>query len=85
MFWVYIIKSQKDNKFYTGITNNVERRLIEHSIGRISTPSTLNRGPFVLVYKESFNTRKEARGKEKFLKSGAGRDWRDKNFNNIRE
>jgi len=83
MFWVYIIKSKKDNNFYTGITDNVERRLSEHSEGKKSTPSTLKRGPFVLVYKESFNTRKEAREKEKFLKSGAGRSWRDIKFKNI--
>lgn len=78
MFWVYIIKSQKDKKFYTGITKDVERRLSEHSAGKSSTPSTLNRGPFVLVFKESFCSREEAREKEKWLKSGAGREWRDK-------
>lgn len=75
MFWVYVIKSQKDNKFYTGMTNNLERRLIEHNLGKKSTPSTHNRGPFVLVHKEVFKTRYEVRKKEKWLKSGAGREW----------
>lgn len=75
MFWVYIIKSQKDNKLYTGMTNNLKRRLTEHNLGIVSTPSTHNRGPFVLVHKELFQTRSEARVKEKWFKSGAGRDW----------
>lgn len=75
MFSVYVIKSQKDNHLYTGITNNLERRLAEHNLGKKSTPSTYNRGPFILIYKEIFQTRKEAREKEKWFKSGAGREW----------
>jgi putative endonuclease len=83
MFWVYIIKSKKDSKFYTGITNDFDRRLMEHNIGETSTSSTLNRGPFILVYKEEFSTRKEARKKEKWFKSGVGRKWRNEKFDNI--
>ncbi len=80
MFWVYILKSKKDERFYTGITQDFERRLEEHNKGKSSTPSTSHRGPFVLVYKESFSTRLEAREKEKWLKSGKGREWRNKNI-----
>jgi len=78
MYFVYILKSLRDNKFYTGITNNLERRLREHNKGSKSTPSTLYRGPFHLAYSEKFQTRKEARERERFLKSGAGREWRNK-------
>src|SRR3989344_7541404 len=74
MFWVYVIKSQKDNKLYTGMTNNLERRLAEHNLGMKSTPSTHKRGPFLLIHKEIFETRSEAREKEKWMKSGAGRE-----------
>ncbi|QQG42449.1 MAG: GIY-YIG nuclease family protein [Candidatus Giovannonibacteria bacterium] len=77
MYFVYIIRSQKDNKFYTGITNNLERRLAQHNKGKKSTPSTLHRGPFKIFYYEAFKTRTEARAKEKFLKSGAGREFRN--------
>ena len=77
MYFVYIIKSLKDGKFYTGITVNLERRLTEHSVGRRSTISTLKRGPFKLVYKETTPDRKTARIREKFLKSGTGREFRD--------
>lgn len=75
---VYIIQSQKDNKFYTGLTNNLERRLSEHNQGKHSTPSTLYRGPFNLVYKEECDNRVMARQREKYWKSGEGREMRDK-------
>ena len=73
---VYIIQILKDNKFYTAITNNIERRLREHNRGTTSTPSTKNRGPFKLIYRENGFTLPEARKREKYLKSGIGREWR---------
>lgn len=78
MYYVYIIQSLKDRKFYTGITNNLERRISEHNRGKESTLSTKNRGPFKLVYKELVSDKKSARLREKFLKSGKGREFRDK-------
>jgi putative endonuclease len=75
MYYIYVIKSKKDNKFYTGFTNNLNRRLQEHNQGKVSTPSTRNRGPFELVYKELAKTRIEARAREKYLKSGCGREF----------
>ena len=77
-YFVYIIKSSKDNKYYTGITNNIERRLEEHNRGKHNTPSTLNRGPFILIYKEVCSTRQLARSREKLWRSGSGRELRDK-------
>jgi len=75
MYYVYVLKSLKDGKLYTGITNNLDRRLKEHNKGKPSTPSTKNRGPFILIYKESVKSRKEARRREKYLKSGIGREF----------
>lgn len=76
--YVYILKSIKDNKYYTGITNNIERRIKEHNRGKHNTQSTLNRGPFVLIYKEQCASRQLARNREKFWKSGSGRELRNK-------
>ena len=76
-YTVYIIKSLKDDKFYTGMTTDLKRRLAEHDFGKKSTPSTMKRGPFELVYSEICDTRDLARKREKFLKSGAGREFRD--------
>jgi putative endonuclease len=71
MEFVYILISLKDKRFYTGLTNNVEKRILQHNNGVVR--STKSRRPFVLIHTESFATRKEAAAREKFLKSGVGR------------
>ena len=50
-----------------------ERRLIEHNSGRVK--STKNRKPFKLVFSEEFETKAEAMIREKFFKSGKGREF----------
>ena len=71
MYHVYVLKSKKDNNLYTGHTENIEKRIKEHNIGKVR--STSKRGPFVLVYKESFNTRSQARWRERNLKTAWGK------------
>lgn len=78
MYCVYIIQSLQDGRFYTGLTESLRRRLEEHDIGRSSTPSTKTRGPFRLIYFETFYSRTEARQREKFWKSGVGRKLRSR-------
>ncbi len=67
MFYVYILQSLKDNKFYIGQTQNINDRLIRHNQGR--EKSTKQRIPFKLVYSEIFNTRSEALKREHYFKS----------------
>jgi putative endonuclease len=71
-WFVYALRSVRDNNLYIGISQNPEKRVITHNKGK--TESTRNRRPFVLVYKESCNSLNEAREKEKFYKSGCGRE-----------
>lgn len=71
MYKVYILKSKTKTKSYVGITNNIARRLEEHNKGR--SIFTRRFMPWKLIYEESFLTRKEARMREKYLKSAAGR------------
>jgi len=71
MYYVYVLKSQKDNKLYTGHTENLKRRLSQHNSGKVKSTST--RRPFILVYSETFPTRSEARWKERFLKTAWGK------------
>jgi putative endonuclease len=71
MFFVYILKSLKDNKRYIGFTSDLERRISEHNQGLVK--STKNRRPLVLIHTEIYSTKKEAEKKEKFYKSGSGR------------
>jgi putative endonuclease len=70
MFFVYIIRSIKNKKYYVGCTNNIERRLQEHNSNK--TFSLKNQGPFELIYKEKYSTLKEARKRERQIKSYKG-------------
>ncbi|MEQ8582187.1 MAG: GIY-YIG nuclease family protein [Marinoscillum sp.] len=73
MFYVYILKSIEHARHYTGMTSDLERRLSEHNSGK--TKSTRAFKPWKLVYLEEYDTRAEARNREKYLKSGSGREW----------
>ena len=73
MFVVYVIQSQIDSRLYKGFTNDIANRLKEHNSGK--TKSTKAFLPWVLVYSEKVSNRIEAREREKYLKSGIGRDY----------
>jgi putative endonuclease len=73
MFYTYVLRSLKDNHLYVGYTSDINRRLTEHNSGL--TKSTKSRIPFELLFYETFNTRSEAMVREKFLKSGIGKDY----------
>jgi putative endonuclease len=70
-YYVYILKSKNYNKTYIGYTNNLERRLREHNSGKSVFTSKFV--PWELAYKEEFDQEIEARKKEKYYKSAAGR------------
>jgi putative endonuclease len=66
MFYVYIIRSNKDGNLYFGSTNNLKRRLKEHNNGLVF--STKSRKPFDLIYYEAYRSEKDARKRESNLK-----------------
>ena len=66
MYYVYIIKSKKDNSFYVGYTSDIKRRLQEHNKGLAGY--TQGRKPWKLVYYEAFVSIDDARLREKNLK-----------------
>lgn len=73
MFYVYAIKSVTRNWIYVGLTNNLERRITEHNNGE--NRSTKAYKPFVLIFSEQYETRRKAREREKYLKSGIGKEF----------
>ena len=79
MFYTYILKSLKQRKFYTGQTDNLEKRLLEHNSGK----SLYSRRymPWECVYFEQFESKEEAVKKERYFKSAAGRRWLKKYIN----
>lgn len=66
MFYMYILKSEKDGKCYMGSTNDLERRINEHNTGLVF--STKARIPLELVYYEAYKSESDARIREKNLK-----------------
>ena len=79
MFFVYVLKSEHDQKFYIGFTDNLEIRIKAHNSG--SVESTQNRRPLVLIYYEAYLSKPDALGREKFLKSGSGHRFLRKQLN----
>jgi putative endonuclease len=73
MFCVYILHSSRDDKLYTGYTNDIKRRVIEHNGGKVE--STKNRRPLKLIYYEAYIEKSDAEKREIFLKSGSGKRY----------
>jgi len=70
-YYVYVLLSLKDKKFYIGFSENIEKRLLEHNSGKVK--STKNRKPFRLLCYEAYLTKSEALAREKYLKSSDAR------------
>ena len=76
MYHVYVMKSLRNNKRYTGSTKLLpEERVRQHNYG--SNNWSKHNGPFELIYKEPYSTPTEARKREIFFKSGVGRKLLD--------
>ncbi len=73
MIKVYAIFDEKSNEIYVGLTNNLERRLSEHRRGQ--SFYTKKFFTFNLFYQEDYLNYKEAREREKYLKSAVGKEF----------
>jgi putative endonuclease len=73
MYFVYILQSKSDAGLYIGFSTDLRRRLAEHQLGL--SRATAPRGPWMLIYFEAYRMRQDAEGRERFLKSGAGRRY----------
>jgi putative endonuclease len=71
MWYVYVLYSLKDGKFYVGCTNDLRERIKEHNQGKVK--STKERRPLQLIYYEACWNKKDAYKREKYLKSGYGK------------
>jgi putative endonuclease len=71
-YFVYILKCN-DNSYYTGFTNNFERRFQEHNEGLNKESYTHNKRPVILVWLEIFNDVNDAIATEKRIKGWSRR------------
>lgn len=71
MYTIYVLKN-RTGKIYIGQSSNLNRRIIEHNI--TGTGYTSKHRPWEIVYTEDFETRKDAMAREKYFKTGKGRE-----------
>ena len=77
MYYAYILKSEKDGKYYYGSSNDIEGRLVKHNKGDVK--STKGRRPFCIHYKEKYSSRSDAFNREQFFKTINGYIWLKEN------
>ena len=74
MYYIYVLKSLKNQKHYVGSTGkDPKERLDEHHRG--TAYWSKRNGPFELIYQERHVDKEFAQKREKFLKSGHGREF----------
>ena len=78
MITVYVLRSELNGRRYVGITADLAKRLIDHQ--RPGTTVARQLGRFKAIHTEEYPDYPQARVREKFLKSGQGREWLDKVF-----
>lgn len=76
MYYVYVLKSKKIEKFYTGVTGDLKRRMKEHNSG--NSDFTAWSGPYELVWYGAFSSKEKAYEFEAYLKSSSGFAFRNK-------
>lgn len=73
MWYVYVLKSYRTNQWYTGFTNDLRKRILEHNAGE--NKSTKNGIPWKHIYYEACHNKRDAHAREKYLKSGMGKRY----------
>ena len=67
MYYTYVLRSFKDNQYYTGFTKDLKQRFEQHQKGRIDF--TKDRRPLELIYYEACLDQNDATKREKYLKT----------------
>ena len=73
VFTVYILFSEKYKKHYTGFTSDISLRIKSHN--EFGNDWTARYRPWKVIYTKEFETKSESMEYEKWLKTGAGRDF----------
>lgn len=77
--YVYILVDETDSsRHYTGLTDNLQKRLEEHNSGKC--PHTSKFGPWQIEIAVAFRSREKAAAFERYLKSHSGRAFAAKHF-----
>lgn len=74
MYWTYILENQDDKSWYIGYSSDLKQRLKTHQAKR-GGQTTSRKENWKLMYCEGYLSKADAEGRERFLKSGAGRKF----------
>lgn len=97
MYYVYVLENQSDKSWYIGFTSDVDTRLKYHNEGKGGKTTAQKlynidknsqnevKGKWKRIYCEIYLNKKDALGREKFLKSGSGRRFLKKQFKHYLE
>src|SRR5688500_20112703 len=72
-YFVYILWSASLSKTYTGFTTDLSARVLAHNVGMKGW--TIRGRPWILIHNEAFTDKVEALKREKYFKTGVGRDY----------
>ena len=77
MYHVYILYSHSCGRRYIGHTDDLARRVRQHNDPEYRGSKTTKRfaGPWIMIHSETYSTRSAAMKRERWLKSGVGRNW----------
>ncbi len=74
MFYIYLLENRNDKSWYIGVTSNLKQRVKDHQSGKGGRTTRLKNN-WRLIYFEGYLNKQDAIGREKFLKSGSGRNY----------
>jgi putative endonuclease len=81
MFYTYILQSLKSARYYVGHCEDIDYRLARHNAGKVT--ATKNKGPWIVKYFETYQTRAEANARELYIKSMKSRIFIEKLIENF--
>jgi len=80
-YYTYVLKSEKDLKYYVGYSKNIKLRFEQHNKGLVD--STKSRRPLKLIYYEACLSQRDALHREKYLKTHYGKMFLKKTGSNL--
>lgn len=72
MYYVYVLQNANDQSWYIGYSANLKQRIERHNKGD-GARTTSRKKDWKLIYYEAYLDEQDAKGRERFLKSGSGR------------
>ncbi|OGG79346.1 hypothetical protein A3J11_00330 [Candidatus Kaiserbacteria bacterium RIFCSPLOWO2_02_FULL_55_12] len=72
MYYVYVLQNAENKGWYIGYSANLKQRVERHNKGD-GARTTSRKKDWKLIYYEAYLDKRDAKGRERFLKSGSGR------------